>query len=852
MYRRSSSKLKWWWKKKVEIEKLLGKVNWGKAFLLAVLGGLILFLGLFLWVSRDLPDPNQVQRKTGYSTVILDREGEEVLFDLYTDENRKFTPIEEVPEYLKQATVAVEDKDFYQHQGFDLMGMARGISRIFTTGRAQGGSTLTQQLVKNALLTSERTVVRKLKEFVLAIRIESRFSKDEILQMYFNETPYGGTAWGVAAAAEMYFDKEVEELDLVECVVLAGLPQSPTRYSPYGRNPEAYIARATAVVRRMKEDGYISEEVEAEVLKALPEVEFQALGTSIHAGHFVMHVRGLLEEMYGPEMLDQGGWKITTTLNWDLQSEAEEIVAAEIAKVNDSLHITNGASVIMDTNSGEVLSMVGSKDFFDEEIDGEVNVVTRLRQPGSSIKPLVYATAFAEGYNPSSVLMDVVTEFPGKDENTPYEPKNYDGEEHGLLHLRDALASSINVPAVKLIALVGVKDVLSQGYKMGLTSLEPSRENLSRLGLSMALGGGEVRLLEMASAYSAFANGGNKVEPVFILKIEDPKGETVYEYKPVKQEKVLDERVAFLINDVLSDNSARLITFGENSYLNMGSRAVAVKTGTTNDLRDNWTIGWTRDRIVGVWVGNNDNSAMKAVASGVSGASPIWRKEMLEVLSETADRPWEVPEGVEEVELDAVSGYPAHDGFASYKDWVISGTLPSGDDPIHKKIEVCRGQNDKLAGILQVSQGNYDEKEVIDVKEKDPLTSKDLWQKAIDGWVSRQGDERYRVPTEYCEASEGIDVQIVSPKDRSRVDGETVTIRFEVSSNKPIEWAKLYIDGELEKEFTSLPYFKEVRLNDGQHTIRILAHDEDGRESDRIHEFGMNEEWDSGEEEATE
>ena len=825
------------------LKRWLGKANWGKIVLFGAIGGAILVLTLFLWVSRNLPDPNEVQRKSGYSTVILDREGEEVLFDLYIDENRKFTPIEEVPEYLKQATVAVEDKDFYEHKGFDLMGMTRGILRLFTTGRAQGGSTLTQQLVKNALLSNERTVVRKIKEFVLAVRIESRFSKDEILQMYFNETPYGGTAWGVAAAAEMYFDKEVSELNLVECVVLAGLPQSPTRYSPYGRNPEAYITRSTIVARRMREDGYISKEVEAEILEMLPETEFQVLGTSIHAGHFVMHVRSLLEEMYGSEMLDQGGWKIITTLDWDLQAEAEEIVAKEIAKVNDSLHITNGASVIVDTNSGEVLSMVGSKGFFDEDIDGEVNVVTRLRQPGSSIKPLVYATAFDEGYTPSYVLMDTVTEFPGKDENTPYEPKNYDGEEHGLLHLRDALASSINVPAVKLLALVGVKDVLTQGYKMGMGSLEPTRENLSRLGLSMALGGGEIRLLDMATAYSAFANGGSKVEPVFILKIEDPDGEVVYEYKPVKQEKVLDERVAFLINHILSDNNARLITFGVNSYLNMGDRAVAVKTGTTNDMRDNWTIGWTRDRIVGVWVGNNDNSPMKGVASGVSGASPIWRKEMLEVLAKTPDRPWEIPNGVEQVELDKVSGYPAHDGFESYTEWIISGTLPTGEDPIHRKIEVCPGQTDKLAGILQVAQGNYDEKEVIDIKESDPLTDRDLWQKAIDGWISRQADEKYRVPTEYCEASEGIDVQIISPRDRSRVDGETVTVRFEVSSNKPIDWVKLYVDGELEQEFKSVPYSKEIKLLDGQHIIRVLARDEDGRESDRIHEFGMNEDW---------
>lgn len=805
-------------------------------------------LVMFLLVARDLPDPNQVQRKSGYSTVILDREGEEVLFDLYTDENRKFTPLEEIPEYLQQATVAVEDKDFYKHQGFDIMGMLRGLSRLFTRGRAQGGSTLTQQLVKNVLLTSERRISRKIKEFVLAVRIESQFSKDEILQMYLNEAPYGGTAWGVAAAAEMYFDKEVSDLDLVECVVLAGLPQSPTAYSPYGSNPDAYIDRATAVARRMEEDGYITEEVETEVVDALDEVEFRALGTSIHAGHFVMEVRSLLEEMYGPEMLDQGGWKITTTLDWDLQSEAEEIVADEIAEVNDSLHITNGASIIMDTDTGEVLSMVGSKDFFAEDIDSEVNVVNSLRQPGSSIKPLVYATAFTEGYNPSSVLMDVVTEFPGADENTPYEPKNYDGEEHGLLHLRDALGSSINVPAVKLIALVGVKDVLSQGYEMGLTSLEPTKETLSRLGLSMALGGGEVRLLDMATAYSAFANGGMGIEPVFILKIEDPSGDVVYEHKEIKRDRVLDEKVAFLINDILSDNNARLITFGINSYLNMGDRAVAVKTGTTNDMRDNWTIGWTRDRIVGVWVGNNDNSPMKNVASGVSGASPIWRRQMLETLTKTPDVAWEVPDGVEQMELDMVSGYPAHDGFPSYTDWVISGTLPGGEDPIHKKIKVCKGQTDKLAGILQVAQGNYEEREVIEIREEDPLTNRDLWQKAIDNWISQQADEKYRVPTEYCESSEGIDVQIISPKDRSRVDGETVMIRFEIASNKAIDWAKLYIDGELEQEFNSLPYTKEIRLNDGQHTIRVLARDEDGRESDRIHEFGMNEDWQEEEE----
>lgn len=804
--------------------------------------GLVLMVGMFFWYSRGLPDPENVLRKTGFSSVILDRKGEEVLFDVYTDENRKFTPLEEMPEYLKQATIAVEDKDFYEHQGFDLLGMVRGVSRLFTRGRAQGGSTLTQQLVKNVLLTTERRISRKVREFVLSVRIESRFEKDEILQMYLNEAPYGGTAWGVAAASEMYFGKEVEDLDLAESVILAGLPQAPSRYSPY--NSEGYLDRAKQVARRMREDEYINEETEEELVKSLEQVEFRPAGASIKAPHFVMEVRAILEEMFGPQVLERGGLKVTTTLDWELQKKAQDVVAKEIEKVADTLDISNGASVVIDVNTGDVLSMVGSKDFFNENIDGEVNVVTRLRQPGSSIKPVVYATAFAEGFTPASVLVDVETEFPGKDEDTPYIPKNYDGEEHGPLHLRDALASSINIPAVKLLALVGVKDVLSQAYKMGITSMEPTKANMSRLGLSMALGGGEIKLLEMSAAYGAFANGGFKVEPEFILKVEDADGEVLFEKKEVKKSRVLDERVAFLINSILSDNNARLITFGENSYLNLGSRSVAVKTGTTNDMRDNWTVGWTSDVLIGVWVGNNDNSPMKNVASGVSGAAPIWRKQMLDVLSLYPDKGFKVPEGVVEVEVDRVSGYPKHDEFPAYKEWVIQGTLPTGEDKIHQQMKVCKNDHTRLANQVQVAQGNYDGKEFIVLREDDPLTNRNLWQIGIDAWVLSQADQKYRPPTEYCESASGLDVQIISPKDRTRVDSSTVQFRFEVTSEKEIDWVELYVDDVLEETFTSLPYVKEIELLvDGQHKVRVIAKDKDGKESDRVHEFGVNEDW---------
>jgi 1A family penicillin-binding protein len=832
-------------RKRIKLKNPLKRwnLNWGKIVLIGGVSGVVLLIGLFFWFSKDLPDPENVLRKTGFSSVILDREGEEILFDVYTDENRKFTPLEEMPDYLRQATIAVEDKDFYNHQGFDLMGMLRGFSRLFTRGRAEGGSTLTQQLVKNVLLTTERRVSRKVREFVLSVRIESRFEKDDILQMYLNEAPYGGTAWGVAAASEMYFGKEVAELNLAESVILAGLPQAPTRYSPYSSS-KGYIDRAKHVARRMQEDGYIDEETQIELEKTLEDVEFRPAGASIKAPHFVMEVRAILEDMFGPQILERGGLKVTTTLDWGLQEKAQDIVAKEIAKVVDTLGISNGASVMIDVNSGDVLSMVGSRSFFDEDIDGEVNVVTRLRQPGSSIKPVVYATALLNGFTPASVLIDVETEFPGKDENTPYIPKNYDGEEHGPLHLKEALASSINIPAVKLLARVGVKEVLTQAYKMGMTSLEPTQANMSRLGLSMALGGGEVKLLELSSAYGAFANGGYKVEPGFILKVEDANGEVLFEKKEVKPSRVIDEKVAFLMNSMLSDNSARLITFGENSYLNLGSRSVAVKTGTTNDMRDNWTVGWTSDVVVGVWVGNNDNSPMKNVASGVSGAAPIWRKQMLDVLSMYPDNGFSVPEGVEEVEVDRVSGYPAHDGFAAYKEWVIGGTLPTGEDKIHQQVKVCKNDETRLANPVQVIQGNYNGKEFIVLKEDDPLTDKNLWQIGIDAWVSKQADDKYRPPTEFCESASGLDVQIISPKDRSRINSTSVEFRFEITSENEIDWVKLYLDGVEEEKFTSRPYTKKIEnLADGQHEVKVLARDKSGKESDRVHEFGINEDW---------
>ncbi len=821
------------------------KINFGKWLFFGLLGMTLTVIVIFAWFSRGLPDPAKVQRKSGFSTEILDTTEKVILYDVFTDQDRKFTPLSEVPDYLKKATIAIEDKDFYIHQGFDPLAFLRILKNVVLKQRLIGGSTLTQQLVKMILLTNERSVSRKIREFMLSLRIERTFSKDQILQMYLNEAPYGGTAVGVAAASQIYFGKEPKELSLSECVLLAGLPQSPSRYSPYnGSNNKAYLPRAKEVSRRMREDGVITKEMETQVNSDLDKIQFLGLGSNkIKAPHFVMYVKQLLEEKYGPSILETGGLKVTTSLNWEVQQKAEKAVKEEIDKVTASLNIKNGSSVILNTVTGEILSMVGSKDFFDKTVDGEVNVSLRLRQPGSSIKPLVYAAAFTKNFGPATVLADTVTEFPGKDEATPYIPKNYDGKEHGLIHLRDALGSSINIPAVKLLALTGVENVLRQGYKMGLSSLDPTKETLARVGLSMALGGAEVRLLDLASAYSAFANGGYKSDPVAILKIEDNQGRVIFENKVVKPERVLDEKVAFLINSILSDNNARLLTFGQNSYLNMGPRAVAVKTGTTNDLRDNWTIGWSRDFIVGVWVGNNNNEKMKNVASGVSGAAPIWRREMLDVLTLKPDTPFTIPEGVSQVEVDKISGYPAHDGFGTYKEWFINGSIPGGPDPIHLKVKMCKSDGNKLADQISISQGNYDEKEYVIIKEKDPLTNKDLWQKGINDWIAKQDNSIYKPPVEVCGASATMDIQIVTPGDQSRVDGDQITIRFSVASSKPIVEARIYLDGTLEQTITDGNYIRTLKTTTGLHSLRIVAKNNEGAEESKTVNFALNQDY---------
>jgi 1A family penicillin-binding protein len=827
-------------KKKLPIKKKL-------LYFLPIIGffGVVLFLlltlGAFAWVAKDLPSPDQVVRKEGFATRIYDRNGE-LLYDVYDQAKRTPVKFEEIPQELKQATIAIEDKNFYSHPGFSIRGITRAMFNILIKQKLQGGSTLTQQLVKNVLLTRQRTLLRKWREFILALQIERKYSKDEILQMYLNEAPYGGPAWGVQAASERYFNKSAKDLSLIESAFLAGLPQRPTVYSPY--HGDAWKGRTEAVLRRMREDGYISKENHEKAVEEIDKLEFSSPQGVVKAPHFVMHVKERLADMFGEKLVEGGGLKVTTSLDWELQKQAQSVVSNEIDEV-EYLNINNGAALVLEPQTGQVLSMVGSRGYDSEKIDGKFNVVTQaLRQPGSSIKPVTYLTGLQKGYTASTLLMDVRTVFPQKG-NEDYIPVNYDGTYHGPMQVRYALGNSINVPAVKMLAMVGLESMLSTAEEMGISTLAPTEENLKRLGLATTLGGGEVKPIELGSAYLAFANGGVKREPTVLLKVEDHQGNVLYENKQVKGKQVISPGEAFIISDILSDNQARAMTFGTTSGLVIGNRKVAVKTGTTNDMKDNWAVGWTPKALVLSWVGNNDNTSMKRVASGISGATPIWREIMIEAINKYGYEEFKQPADVVTAEIDKVSGYRAHDGFPSRTEYFVKGTVPNEADPIHVMLKLCEGE-EKLATPPQIASGNYIEKEFFKFKAEDPVSwdGKNRWQEAILNWMYQQDDPRYHPPTEYCDdQGRKVEVDIRSPSDKTTV-GNNFTVEFDAVAINDIEEVKVYLDGEEVETFSSKPYELDMTLEDGAYTLRVEAEDSEGNTDDEEFEFGVNKPWD--------
>lgn len=607
-----------------------------------VISVLIILCALFLFL-RDLPSPTNLSKPNSYpiSTKILDRHGT-LLYEIYDAQNRTPIKLEDLPDYVKQATISIEDKNFYRHHGFDTGGLLRAAWKTMTGQRLEGGSTITQQLVKVALLTPERTLSRKIKEAILTIATEILYSKNQILEMYLNHIPYGGTAYGIEAAAHRFFDKNAKDLTLSEATLLVGLPQAPSKYSPFA-NPDSAKTRQAQVLSRMTEEEYLNNETATTAKNE--ELHFADSGTDIRAPHFVMYVRQILEEKYGVQTIEQGGLRVTTTLDLKLQDAAQASLSAELANLK-RLKISNGAALITNPSTGEILTMIGSKDYFSKDIDGKVNVATRLRQPGSSIKPLNYALGIeTKVITPSTMLLDTPICFESVGQPN-YCPKNYDNTFRGLTQIRFDLGNSLNIPAVKVLALNSLEGFISFARKMGISTwTDPSK-----YGLSLTLGGGEVTMTDMATAFGVFANNGIKVPLHTILKVEDSSGKILEQYNSEDGirtgEKVLSEETSFLISHILSDNNARATAFGSNSILNVPGKTVSVKTGTTNNLRDNWTIGYTPNLLVATWVGNNDNSPMSYVASGVTGASPIWQKIIKYALRDIETEGLIKPEGI--------------------------------------------------------------------------------------------------------------------------------------------------------------------------------------------------------------
>lgn len=611
-----------------------------KAFLFGII---LCVVGYFIYTSYifvvQLPSPTDIGRLNyPLSTHMYDRNGK-LLYEIYKDQNRTNTKLSELPKYVYQATIAIEDKDFYTHDGVSLVGgILRAAKDTVLNKGLQGGSTITQQLVKSALLTPERTIERKLKEILLALWTEKLYSKDRILEMYLNQVPYGGSAYGIEEASKTYFGKSAHDLSISEAAFLAGMPQAPSLYSPY-KNPELAKNRRNEVLKKMYELGYITKDQKETANKE--EIAVIQIQNNIKAPHFVFYVKENLEQQYGIQQVEEGGFNVITTLDLDIQQEGERIVKEELEKVA-YLNVTNAAMLVSKPSTGEILAMIGSVDYYAAQ-SGAYNVTTGNRQPGSSIKPVTYALALENGFTAASILDDVPTVF-GIPGSAPYVPVNYDGRFHGRVPLRYALANSFNIPAVKLLNTLGVNEMVTFAKKLGVTTWEDS----SRFGLSLTLGGGEVHMTDMATVFGTFANLGERVSVTGVKRIYDARNQVIFENNP-SGSRVVSEESSYIISDILSDNFARITEFGNHSALEIPGYKVAVKTGTTDMKKDNWTIGYTPDFVVTVWVGNNDNTPMNQyLASGITGAAPIWNRMMSFLLTKYGAHWYEKPSGIVE------------------------------------------------------------------------------------------------------------------------------------------------------------------------------------------------------------
>ncbi|KKW41945.1 MAG: Penicillin-binding protein, 1A family [Candidatus Magasanikbacteria bacterium GW2011_GWA2_56_11] len=798
--------------------------RWRKRGGLALGAALATAFGLVVWSNQYLPDPNKLNdRHFAQSTKIYDRTGTHLLHEIFADEKRTIVELQEIPRYLIDGVIATEDKKFYEHHGIRPLSIARALAYgLFTNKKISGTSTLTQQLVKNAILTNERTISRKIKEAILALRLEQKYSKDEILKIYFNEIPYGSTNYGVEAAAQSYFGKHVSDLTLAEAAALAGLPQKP---SVYLNDLEALEHRRNFVLQRMADESYVSQE-EADKAKAEP-LNLKRNTRATQAPHFVFYTEERLVEKYGESMVEKGGLRVITTLDWDKQQIAEKAIQEFGGKLLEQGGADNAALVALDPKTGQILAMVGSRDYYDDAIDGQFNVVTHARrQPGSSIKPIIYAAAFEKGFTPNTVLYDVVTTFPGGDK--AYIPKNYDLSEHGPVTMRKALQGSLNIPAVKTLYLVGLPRAITFAERLGYTTFKKDA-----IGLSLVLGGGEVKMLEHVNAYATLANNGTRHSPAGILKIEDPKGEILYEWKEEKGEAAIDPQLAATISGILSDDAARAFVFGAGSALTLPDRSVAAKSGTTNNYVDAWVVGYTPSLTAGVWGGNTDNRPMKQGFGGSKIAGQIWNYFMREALKNTPAEKFPAPPPVTAAK-PMLNGLPSG-GIKLLVD-EVTGKIATSSTPEKYIIEkIYLPPHDILHYV--------DKDEPLGPIPSDPAKDPEYlaWEKAVQEWIARQREKNpdwdasfEEPPTEYDDihSLELIPtLEVVYPAANQVISSREINTDIRVSAERGVSKVSYKIDGVYAGVINSHPFnlnYYAQTLEPGEHTLTVIVEDDVG------------------------
>ncbi len=821
----------------------LNKINWKKIFrrenlkkfaLYGGIGFIILAIILFAWVAKDLPSARKLEsRLLAQSTKIYDRNGE-ILYEVYGERKRTVVPLSSMSDYLKKATIAAEDKNFYRHLGLDIKGIVRAtLHNLFSRNKIQGGSTLTQQFVKNALLSPERTFSRKAKEALLSLMIERIYSKDKILEFYLNEIPYGSNTYGIEAASQTYFGKKAKDLNLVESAVLAAIPKAPTYFSPYGSHKKELFFRVDYVLDQMVEQKYITSDVAEKAKKDKEKLKFQARRENIKAPHFVMYVREMLVEKYGEQVVNEGGLKVTTSLDLGHQKIAETTLQEGVKRLRYQ-KVANGALVSIDPKTGEILAMVGSHDYFDTKNDGNVNVATSERQPGSYFKPFAYSTAFMKGYSPATLLLDLRTDFGGG-----YKPRNYDSRTRGITNARNALAQSLNIPSVKMLYMAGVKDTIATAHKMGITTLQ---RNPDFYGLPLVLGGGEVKLLDMVSAYGVFSQNGIRHELHPILKVENSKGKVLEEYNKSKNsgKEIIPPQIAYQITNILSDNTARTPIFGYYSPLRLQGREAAAKTGTTQEYRDSWTIGYTPSLVAGVWLGNNDNSPMYRIAGSI-GAAPIWNEYMTKALSGTPKENFKQPSGIKKITVCKISGLKPTpscpkkteifaENYNTPDIYAKKYNLGSDTCNVHlASVKICT-LSEHLATELcpeeTVVERSYKQLH-SELLPSDPAYSR--WEAPVAAYAKANGYNKYP-PTQKCGIHTGTNlptVQITNPSSGETIKG-TVDIQTSASAANGILKVNFYFDNNLIFSDSTSPYETSYNVSDkspGEHVIKAKVYD---------------------------